>query len=205
MLLLLKEVNMEKNDVILERLVNARKLKGYKQSDLADLMGVSSKTISRWEQGSSPLKSYQLEKIADILEVNIEYLIGSSDSPIYSLEEFANNLKEQGIKQKDGTILVKKNKEPFLITDYSKLFNPIGYTDLSELEKYIIDVFDSVSMRFKREMLINLIPLIKDKESMSQIADWIRNSEKQFQLEMEYLSETYKTQKPRQNDGEGKD
>lgn len=104
---------MEKNDVILERLVNARKLKGYKQSDLADLMGVSSKTISRWEQGSSPLKSYQLEKIADILEVNIEYLIGSSDSPIFSLEEFANNLKEQGIKQKDGTILVKKIKNHF--------------------------------------------------------------------------------------------
>ena len=37
---------------------NSRLKKGYTQSQLADLLNVSNKTISKWETGVSPTKGY---------------------------------------------------------------------------------------------------------------------------------------------------
>ena len=41
-----------------KRLAQLRKEKGYTQSELADKIGVSNKSVSRWETGVSQTKGY---------------------------------------------------------------------------------------------------------------------------------------------------
>lgn len=41
-----------------KRLAQLRKEKGYTQSELADKIGVSNKSVSRWETGVSQTKRY---------------------------------------------------------------------------------------------------------------------------------------------------
>ena len=56
-----------------------RKLRGYTQADLSEMIGVSRLTISRWERSTEAwqsVKTYKLKKIADALGVTIDKLIG---------------------------------------------------------------------------------------------------------------------------------
>lgn len=56
-----------------------RKLKGYTQADLSQMVGVSRYMISRWESSTESLQSvkgYNLKKIADALGITIEELLG---------------------------------------------------------------------------------------------------------------------------------
>ena len=56
-----------------------RKLRGFTQSDLAEMIGVHRVTISRWERSTEAwqsVKTYKLKKIADVLGVTIDKLIG---------------------------------------------------------------------------------------------------------------------------------
>ena len=46
------------NDRFARTIKNARIKKGYTQSQLADLLNVSNKTISKWETGVSQTKGY---------------------------------------------------------------------------------------------------------------------------------------------------
>lgn len=40
------------------RLTQLRKKKGYTQAQLADIIGVTNKSVSRWERGVSQTKGY---------------------------------------------------------------------------------------------------------------------------------------------------
>ena len=56
-----------------------RKLRGYTQSDLSEMIGVHRVTISRWERSTKAwqsVKGSELKKIADALGITIEELLG---------------------------------------------------------------------------------------------------------------------------------
>ena len=56
-----------------------RKLRGFTQSDLAEMVGVHRVTISRWERSTEAwqsVKGSELKKLADALGVTIEKLLG---------------------------------------------------------------------------------------------------------------------------------
>ena len=57
----------------------ARKEKGLKQVDLADKVHVSIQTISGYETGYAQPPVDVLIKIADVLEVSTDYLLGRSN------------------------------------------------------------------------------------------------------------------------------
>ena len=44
-----------------------RKAKGYTQKQLSELLGISDKTISKWECGVSPTKGYQKQSMKHLL------------------------------------------------------------------------------------------------------------------------------------------
>lgn len=44
-----------------------RKAKGYTQKQLSELLGISDKTISKWECGVSPTKVYQKQSMKHLL------------------------------------------------------------------------------------------------------------------------------------------
>lgn len=82
-----------------DRLKELRTLKGYSQSEFADLIGLSKSAISMYEQGNRTPDLPILESIADFFNVDINYLIGKENNSSYYLSpevaELAQELAER--------------------------------------------------------------------------------------------------------------
>ncbi|EPT8105864.1 TPA: helix-turn-helix transcriptional regulator [Streptococcus pyogenes] len=63
----------------MNRLKELRKEKKASQKEIADFLGISEKTISRWENSENTIKSDKAQKLADFFEVSAKYLLGYSD------------------------------------------------------------------------------------------------------------------------------
>ncbi|WP_167630642.1 helix-turn-helix domain-containing protein [Listeria valentina] len=63
-----------------ERIVFLRKRKKISQKELAKLISVDDSTMSKIETGSRPLRHFELEKIADILSISTDELLGRKQS-----------------------------------------------------------------------------------------------------------------------------
>lgn len=63
-----------------DRLKELRKAKGWSQSDLAVELGVHKMTISGYERGIRRPDFEVLDNMAEKLDVNMDYLLGASDS-----------------------------------------------------------------------------------------------------------------------------
>lgn len=61
--------------IISQNLIDLRKSKNLKQSELSEAIGYSDKTISRWENGTSVPDISTLVKLADFYDVSLEDLI----------------------------------------------------------------------------------------------------------------------------------
>lgn len=59
-----------------ERIKRLRKNKGLKQQEIAELLGVKRNTYSDWENGKTEPSFENLIKLADLLEVSIDWLFG---------------------------------------------------------------------------------------------------------------------------------
>ena len=64
-----------------ERIKILRKEKNLKQSDAAELLGISITSYCRYERGEREPDAPVLWRMADLFEVSIDYLIGRSDVP----------------------------------------------------------------------------------------------------------------------------
>lgn len=90
----------------MNRLKQLRKSRKMKQTELADLIGVSNKTISHWEKGKRKIKSDKLGQLADHFNVSIPYLLGyDSDNTFSDLITCINVwADERNLKQADPKI-----------------------------------------------------------------------------------------------------
>ena len=72
---------MENNveQIIAQNLIDLRKQRNLKQSDLSDAIGYSDKTISRWENGTSVPDVSTLIKLAKFYNTSVDYLLGITD------------------------------------------------------------------------------------------------------------------------------
>ena len=61
--------------IIAQNLVELRKRKKYTQQDLANILGYSDKSISKWEKGDSLPDIEILTKICNLYNVTLDYLI----------------------------------------------------------------------------------------------------------------------------------
>ena len=62
-----------------ERIKQLRKKKGISQSELAELIGVKTNTVSTWERGARKPDFEALNLLSNYFEVSFEYILGSSD------------------------------------------------------------------------------------------------------------------------------
>lgn len=86
----------------MNRLKELRQEKKLSQKELADYLGVNEKTISRWENGESTIKSDKAQALADYFGVSVGYLLGyTENSVIYDDEQIFEN---------DGIILTTSKK-----------------------------------------------------------------------------------------------
>lgn len=65
-----------------ERLTQLRKERRLSQGELAGLAGVHTNVIGRYERGAAKPSIEQLLKIAEALDVSLDYLTGKVDQPI---------------------------------------------------------------------------------------------------------------------------
>ena len=62
-----------------ERIKQLRKKKGISQSELAELIGVKTNTVSTWERGTRKPDFEALNLLSNYFEVSFEYILGSSE------------------------------------------------------------------------------------------------------------------------------
>lgn len=56
------------------KFTQCREAKGYSQIELANLMSVTQQSISSWEVGRTTPKPYQMRKLAELLETEMDVL-----------------------------------------------------------------------------------------------------------------------------------
>lgn len=59
-----------------KRLREVRKTRGLKQQELADILGISQKSYSHWENGKTEPSFESIVKLADLLDVSLDWLFG---------------------------------------------------------------------------------------------------------------------------------
>lgn len=65
------------------RLSELRKAKNLKQSDVADLLKITTRHYQEVEYGKINLSMTMLIKLANFYDVSIDYLVGRTDNPKY--------------------------------------------------------------------------------------------------------------------------
>ena len=56
------------------KFTQCREAKGYSQLELANIMSVTQQSVSSWEVGRTTPKPYQMKKLAELLETEIDVL-----------------------------------------------------------------------------------------------------------------------------------
>lgn len=104
-----------------EKVKNLRKNKGLNQTQLADAVGVSLRTVRGWEiEGRYPKKHDLYQKLADILSCDISYLMTEEEAFITEAsEQFGNRgakqaqqILEQAAAMFAGGNFLMKTKQP---------------------------------------------------------------------------------------------
>ena len=94
-----------------------------KQSELAERLGVTVTTLSRWENGQYTPNAEMIQKIADILEVPTERLLKVSPAP--QLKE----VNERSLREDRGMMIYRFNENEVLelpaTADFIPLFKQI--------------------------------------------------------------------------------
>lgn len=84
-----------------ERLKKLREERGYSMRDLAIKCNISKSTINMYEKGLRNPKYENLESLADLFNVDIDYLMCKTDVE----NAYKNNLRESDLSDQDRAIL----------------------------------------------------------------------------------------------------
>ncbi len=101
-----------------ERLYKMRTDKGLSQKELGDLLGVSNKAISKWENGEAMPKTETMLKLAEIMNIDGNELLGisSANTADESYEKEIDRLKTENLALKNKIDNQSKRKKRNLIT-----------------------------------------------------------------------------------------
>lgn len=95
-----------------ERLKNLRKQAHLTQVDVAEKLGISQQAYASWERGIKKPTQENLVKIAQILNVSIDYLVGNSDKNLKKEEldnvELLFRMNSNGLTEEEKIIFKKE-------------------------------------------------------------------------------------------------
>lgn len=93
-----------------EKIKNIRELRNYTQDYVADKLGITQAGYSKIEKGTTSMNFEKLEKLAIILEVDIEYII-NFDSYFFLQKEVLEKENNKNINKNGTTInILHKDK-----------------------------------------------------------------------------------------------
>lgn len=99
--------------MLTEILAKLRTAKKITQADLAKKLGIARTTYAGYENGSRKPDPDTLQKLADVFDVTVDYLLGRSDNPTSSHSTIPNNDFSDTEKQ----ILEEMKKYPVFFND----------------------------------------------------------------------------------------
>lgn len=67
--------------ILADRLKTLREQKRLTQQEMANILEISKSAYIKYERGEREPRIAQIEKIADVLNVSLGYLLGNSDEP----------------------------------------------------------------------------------------------------------------------------
>ena len=114
-----------------DNIKTARKNKCMTQEELAERLNVVRQTVSKWEKNLSVPDADLLEKLADILNVDVHILLGAEKSQVETpSEDYLKYISEQ---------LAKINEqEAYRMRTRKKIWTTIGIILISILVIYIL-------------------------------------------------------------------
>ena len=118
-----------------ENLFQARKKKGLSQEAVAEKLGVSRQTISKWETDETLLDIRQAKKLAVLYGLTLDELI-KFDADVQEIQEVINKTTEETVNKVDWT-KVWAEKYPILAR-YQDEVDVAGYEE--QLEKLLFDM-----------------------------------------------------------------
>ena len=93
-----------------ERLKTLRKEAGFTQVDVAEKLGISQPAYASWERGTKKPTQDNLVKIAQILNVSVDYLVGNSQETSDELDniELLFRMNSKGLTEEEKRIFKKE-------------------------------------------------------------------------------------------------
>lgn len=88
-----KEVFKNRFNELLQKSIE----EGHQQKEITEKTGISAASITQYKNGTTVPKGAVLESLASYFNVSTNYLLGKSDTPIYSFEDINN---KTGLSQK---------------------------------------------------------------------------------------------------------
>lgn len=106
----MSEINKEEFG---EKVAEYRKKKGYTQKELAELLGVSNKAVSKWETGNSLPDISLLAPLSEVLDIKMSELLQTEEIEelIERQKEQMRNLVKKFASFKEETLEVKRKKK----------------------------------------------------------------------------------------------
>lgn len=93
-----------------ERLKNLRKKVGLTQVDIAGKLGISQQAYASWERGVKKPTQENLVKIAQTLNVSVDYLVGNSEEKADELDniELLFRMNSKGLSDEEKKVFKKE-------------------------------------------------------------------------------------------------
>lgn len=129
-----------------ENLFQARKKKGLSQEAVAEKLGVSRQTISKWETDETLPDIRQAKRLAVLYGLTLDELI-EFDADVQEIQEVINKTTEETVKKVDWTKMwavkypiLSRYQEEVNVADYEKRLKKL----LADMEKqYGYDALDA--------------------------------------------------------------
>ena len=93
-----------------ERLKDLRKQAELTQVDVAEKLGISQPAYASWERGVKKPTQENLVKIAQILDVSVDYLVGNSEEKSDELDniELLFRMNSKGLSEEEKNVFKKE-------------------------------------------------------------------------------------------------
>jgi len=121
-----------------------RKEKGFTQGQLAELIGVSTQAISKWETDAGMPDIAQIVPLAKVLEISTDKLLGHTD------EDFERELKKIRSVHGGINLISDVEKATNLYAMFSKFFNK--YPDVPDIALNCLECFVELFAKKELEM-----------------------------------------------------
>lgn len=108
-----------------DNLKNLRKKKNFSQEDLAEKLGVSRQSVSKWECGESYPEMNNLLALCDLFHCKINTLVHENLSDLNSLDEEIQK-KVGKLKREQQTQMKRLSKAIYLLAKIGKIASMIG-------------------------------------------------------------------------------